>query len=333
LKTSAAPISRTTTQSLLALAAILITNSHLEPFYPSPLFAGDGLLGNSIFFMVAGLGVTLSALARRRLFIEYYWRRIIRIYPTVIIVVTVFILGLGGKWREWGWREYLATYLFPTPWAFVAHIMVYYVVLYPFLRAPSKRLFTVMLLLLAAAFAWIWIEHAPNGPRLVLGLLYPPVYYVFWFAMVVLGAWLAIGRNRFAISLKGQVAIFLLTFAIYLGLKVLFVTGRAAHFQFLLFVIDAVLVWLLAQIALSESVIAWIDRQRLLRNGIEWIGGLTLEIYTIQVFLSSRPELSHNIPFPLNIAAFWVLLLLAAWLVKAVVSRIQRQSPSRPAVA
>jgi peptidoglycan/LPS O-acetylase OafA/YrhL len=169
LKPTIPQVSRTGTRCLLALAALLITNSHLERFYPSRLFAGDGLLGNSIFFMVAGMGVTLSALGRQRSFPDYYWRRIVRIYPTVILVVTIFILGLGGKWREWGWRDYLATYLFPTPWAFVAHIMVYYVVLYPFLRAPSKRVFGWMLLLLVPMFACVWFRDAPTTPDLILG--------------------------------------------------------------------------------------------------------------------------------------------------------------------
>lgn len=321
------------TRLLLACATLLITNSHLERFYPSPLFAGDGLLGNSIFFMVAGMGVTLSARQKRRPFFEYYWRRIIRIYPTVIIVVTIFLVGWLGKWRVWGWRDYVLTYLFPTPWAFIAQIMVCYIVLYPFLLAPSQRKFGIALLLLVPAFAWAWAAHPQDSARLVLGLLDLSIYYVFWFAMVLLGAWLACGKMEAAGSVVPKLVWFALAFAAYVALKFLFVTGRVAHFQFLLFVLVALLVWLLARIAQSHAVTAFLERSRRTTRAIDWLASLTLEIYTIQIFLAERDDLSRRIPFPLNIVVFFILLLLLAWGVKYLATRVTGEARSRPAVA
>src|SRR5689334_8868152 len=130
MKAADSTVSRWTTQLLLCVAALLITNSHLEKFYPSPLFAGDGLIGNAIFFLVAGIGITLSATAHRRSFPEYYWRRIKRIYPTVILVVSIFAVLIEQEWRSWSWADWLRAYLYPTPWAFIAQIMAFYIPFY-----------------------------------------------------------------------------------------------------------------------------------------------------------------------------------------------------------
>ena len=45
---------RANTTAPMAIAAVLIANSHLERFYPHPWVAGDGLLGNALFFFTAG---------------------------------------------------------------------------------------------------------------------------------------------------------------------------------------------------------------------------------------------------------------------------------------
>lgn len=52
------------TFSLMGLAAVLIANSHLESLYPKHWMAADGLLGNTIFFVLAGYGIIFSQ--RRR---------------------------------------------------------------------------------------------------------------------------------------------------------------------------------------------------------------------------------------------------------------------------
>jgi peptidoglycan/LPS O-acetylase OafA/YrhL len=50
------------TRFLLFIAAVFVVNSHLEAFYPNPVLAGDGLIGYSLFFFVAGLGLALSGM-------------------------------------------------------------------------------------------------------------------------------------------------------------------------------------------------------------------------------------------------------------------------------
>jgi peptidoglycan/LPS O-acetylase OafA/YrhL len=75
---------------LQAVAAILIANSHLEGLYPRSWMAADGFIGNSIFFLLSGYGITISLLGREQTFVHYYVRRILRIYPVVWLVEIIF---------------------------------------------------------------------------------------------------------------------------------------------------------------------------------------------------------------------------------------------------
>src|SRR5262245_5871015 len=59
-----APARRVDTTIVRVLAMLLIANSHLEALYPRPWLAGDGLLGNSLFYVLSGFGLAASAEAR-----------------------------------------------------------------------------------------------------------------------------------------------------------------------------------------------------------------------------------------------------------------------------
>lgn len=322
------------TRVLLALAAILITNSHLEEFYPSRFFAGDGHLGNAIFFFVAGLGVTLSATGRRRTFVDYYSRRIRRIYPTVFLVATVFLLVLGSGWKTWALHDYLWNYLWPTQWAFIAQVMLLYVLIFPVVRLQSPRLFLYAALLLVLPFAYCWIKYVAATPRLALGTLPESIWYIFWFQMMLLGGWFAsrrqpaAGPSRMAALLPGCAALV----APYISCKFLFVTGQVTRGWFTLFILVPLIVLMLASIAQEQRVGIFLERNAWIRGPADWLGNHTLEIYTIQPFLVDKSALSRGVQFPLNIVAFWILLLLLAWLFHRAAQLISRQKRERPAI-
>lgn len=313
------------TRLLLALAAILITNSHLEKFYPWPLLAGDGLLGNSIFFMVAGLGITLSTRNKLRTFPDYYWRRIIRIYPTVLLVVTAFMLIPQRGWSSWDWPTFVTNYVWPTPWAFIEYVMVLYAFFYLLLKLNSARVFLWTLLGAFMPFGICWYLHPQADARLSLGTLHSSIWWVFWFQIMLLGGYLAL-RERAPPHVGRLFILFGISSAIYLGLKIAFVTGRIAHCHFLLFPVVLLIVYSVAEMAGAESIDhAW-KRIPAADSVVRWIGSRTLEIYVIQGFVAYRDDLAKGIPFPANIVVFWLVLLLIAALVHAVVSLIQRFS-------
>lgn len=88
------------TTALQCAASLLIANSHLEAFYPRPWMAADGLPGNSLFFLLSGYGLMRSAKRQDRSFGEYYSRRILRIYPALLLVVLVFQVASGMAWKS-----------------------------------------------------------------------------------------------------------------------------------------------------------------------------------------------------------------------------------------
>lgn len=70
--------SRRDTTLLLAISAAVIVNSHLDCFYPAgyAFLAADGLLGNSMFYLLSGYAIEASLSARRHGFWGFIGRRI-----------------------------------------------------------------------------------------------------------------------------------------------------------------------------------------------------------------------------------------------------------------
>src|SRR5262249_39759191 len=129
---------RVDTTLVRVLAMVLIANSHLEALYPRPWLAGDGLLGNSLFYVLSGVGLAASAAARGLPgFVPWYARRLLRIYPSLWLFLVGALLWtrppdvLGSiTLRAWIW---------PTAYGFIAIIVPVYALVYPVLRAQTAR--------------------------------------------------------------------------------------------------------------------------------------------------------------------------------------------------
>ena len=96
-RSNSSPVAET--KPLLFFACALIVNSHLEPFYPLSYLAADGLLGNSLFFFMSGFGIQSSALSHAKSFKDYALRRILRLYPSVIICMVIFDLLINRNFH------------------------------------------------------------------------------------------------------------------------------------------------------------------------------------------------------------------------------------------
>lgn len=87
------------TDFMRAAAALLICNSHLKQIYPHTWLAGDGLIGNSLFFFLSGFGIALSGKSLRLGFFKWYLRRVNRIYPACTLCTIFFVFIFGGQWH------------------------------------------------------------------------------------------------------------------------------------------------------------------------------------------------------------------------------------------
>lgn len=98
---------------ILAALAVLIEHSYVlsagtvdaTPF--RNLGKSMGEIGVDIFFITSGFLVTTSLLARKSA-IEFIWARVLRIYPALVVMVLLTVLGLGVFFTQLPLRSYIA---------------------------------------------------------------------------------------------------------------------------------------------------------------------------------------------------------------------------------
>ena len=321
----ALPAERVDYSALLkALAALLVANSHLEHFYPRAWMAGDGLLGNSLFFLLAGYGLVRSDLVRKRTFRAWMWRRLVRLYPTVLLVVAVLALGVDGGWRVWSWRDYLRELVWPTEFTFVQLIVPFYVVFFALLRARSRSVFTWGMILAGALYFAVYIPDAMRtASNDTLHLSSRPYFaHAFaYFQVMLVGAWLGATRDERVASWTRWLALAAASVA-YLVVKLAMVQGHFAREYVLLHALTFAWCLLAFECFRDRAIIERLRAAPRLWRATTFVGGLTLEIYVVHSFFAEYAWL-YSIRFPLNIVVFWAMTLPSAWLTWRVVSVIQ----------
>lgn len=91
---------------LRILAILLIVNSHIAAFYPTPKLAFGGHLGNSIFYLISGYGLALSF--HRNPITAWVWikKRFIKLLIPLILIL--FIINIGN-WQ--GFKDSIMDHL------------------------------------------------------------------------------------------------------------------------------------------------------------------------------------------------------------------------------
>lgn len=313
------------TVPLQCAAALLIANSHLESFYPQRWMAADGLLGNSLFFLLSGYGLMCSAARKRRSFWNYYQRRIVRIYPLLWVVVLVFELGVHGAWRTWGAREYAWRLLYPTQYTFIMLIMVFYAVFFFVCQLQARRSFEFLLACLAIPFSWLYLIDVLGSDfrSLQLGTRSPALWWVFFFQLMLVGgiiakqpavtATIARGRSWFFMGLLLG-AYVLLKFSMVRGWGIPGTSLPAAKLYALLFALTLGILCIGFRLACDPVIAGFLLKFYWVRTLVTLIGGLTLEIYLTHSFVADVPAL-QRLMFPVNVLAFFFVTILIAWLV------------------
>ena len=162
-----------------ALAVLLVTNSHLEAFYPLSFLADGGLIGLALFFAASGFGLAMSPRTRSTSFGTWMWRRLKRIYPAVLLTVLLLGVGANGFWRTWVAADYVKQFIYPTQYHFVAKIVAFYPIVFLVLRLGARvnrYVLTPFLLIAIALAAWPDVRELYANPvPLRTGQLAPPV--------------------------------------------------------------------------------------------------------------------------------------------------------------
>jgi peptidoglycan/LPS O-acetylase OafA/YrhL len=300
------------TTVIRVLAIVLIANSHLEDFYPFRPLAADGLIGNSLFFMLSGLGLSLSPRIGEGRFIAWNRRRLSRIYPSLWLTVLVGMVAIQGAWRHWAAWDLVRNLAWPTPYAFIAQIVAFYPAFYLLKAARNPKVEIGVMLGLAAPYA------AVSLVRYDLHVL----SWIFYFQVMLFGGLLARRVEGMGRDGRRAVAILAATMLVYLAVKLAMVTGRIPTHVAPLHALIYPILWGLLALCAAAPVQALARHPRLSR-GLGLLAGLTLEIYLVHDFVRKDPRVLM-LPFPVNIAAFWAATLPLAWVLSAASVRARR---------
>lgn len=301
------------TSLILAISAWVIFNSHLEVLYPLRWLAADGLLGNSMFFMVSGYGIHTSLSARPQSATEFAYRRFLRLYPAVVIAVLIRSVILWVPPFD-GWMASLGRYLWPTPFTYVQIVVPLYFVSFLFWKVASvhfsRLLGVVCSLTYLIGFSWDLARHRP-GAALVLGGVSWVVSAGFFGLAFASGA--AISNLRAGARFtRVRVAVICVLVVVYVGFKyTMVVLGRGAVAYPLLHALTLAVCGL-TLLTFGDPIVP----RRI--AGIPGLGAflvasgkLSLEIYVIHAVLLHWVGWAR-LPFPVSILALAAVTFVSA---------------------
>lgn len=291
------------------IAILLITNSHLDHLYPIPQLGTGGAIGNALFFMLSGYGLAMSWKRENRLFFQWYMRRIFRIYPSLILIIIIFNLLLGGTWQYWTFKDYITTFIWPTDAWFISALMVFYIIFFGILKLKNQNAFLAAVFILFIPYFYFYFTHVDLSHYTIEG----PSYFkwIFYLQIMLFGGYLAHNKDNVGLGDKGAMFLLIISLCIYYFLGYLFTQGQFARYQLMIHLLTFLIVFSTLKIAQSSLVIKRIMSNRIC-NYIVWlIAGLTLEIYLLQYFVYSNKYIQSLI-FPISIITFIIILLISS---------------------
>lgn len=281
------------------IATCLITNTHYNDVYPIKALAVGGLLGDVLFFIVSGF--VLAGPIKQK-FLPWYWKRIVRIYPTIIVGVAFYIITGYQTLGDFNWFE---AFIFPTFFVFTAAIILLYIPFYFVNKVKNKKnfLFICAGWLLLWAVAYIFFL---NKSTYEMNNTFNPMIAFPYFSSMLFGTYL----RKFEIK-KGkgiQIAIFEISSVVILVLY--FIATKIIRGNVKLYPAQ-----IIVQITLLAGIAFFVCAVYLLENWfrkcpawllmpINFIASLTLEIYVVQ-----KPIIKalSKMAFPIN----WILITAA----------------------
>lgn len=327
------PKAERSTVAVQAIATVLIANSHLEAYYPWSWMAADGLLGNSLFFFLAGLGLSRSWLRQPRSFGDFYLRRLLRIYPSLWCVCLIFDLGLLRAWHTWSVGEYFWRFLFPGDYNFIQVILVICVPFYLLLkiRKPKALEICFYFFLLGFTILALNVVRTVELSRLPLGSLDTKMWWVFFFVVMLLGGLCGLRPDwEKSVSFRRSAIGFGVGFAVYVVAKFAMVKGiklpggmSSANFFIILLLLTLVMVLMLVQAVVSPEFQKWLAAHPWIHQATVILGELTLEIYLVHAFLAHWERLAA-VRFPFNLVLFAIGTLILSWVVYRLANRLRK---------
>ncbi len=295
---------------LRALAACLITNAHYTGVYPTDIIANGGLIGDVLFFAVSGYCLCNIKLS----FPKWYGKRLWRIFVPVWLGTAVIILCGGYSWDSMSWLEW---FFYPTYYHFVASIVLLYIPFYFTMlcalrrdREKARRLIIAVLIGIAAVMVLVFLIFYDKTYYHIDVVREPFIRFLF-FESMLLGAYFRLNDEKLRNSLRlWHILGMLVSFVLYFISKLAFSKYQSlSKFQIVNQFLIFILLYFIFRVFIGldgklSGLPTWI------KKGINFVAGITLEIYIVQYALIAfiRPYFG----FPLNWFVITASILIAA---------------------
>jgi len=295
---------------LRALASLLITNAHYVNVYPTDLIANGGLLGDVIFFAVSGYCLCNVKLP----FAKWYWKRIYRVFPPVLIITLIYVLLGKYSLEEHGIFWW---FVYPTYYHFVASIILLYIPFYFFMRIDifNKNLLK-LIGIIACVWLFVYISFYDKSYYHIDKVREPMIRFLFMESMLI-GAWFRrnddILRNSFKLWYP-FVSVFLLVTYFISKVACSRIVGL---YPFQIINQGVIIILLFSLFLLASSLDDKFEKLPVgIRKAVEFLASTTLEIYLVQYVLIDL--FAEVYCFPLNWFIISASILLSAYLLKKI---------------
>lgn len=298
---------------LRALAAILITNSHYTGVYPINIIASGGLLGDVMFFTLSGF-VLINI---KENFVNWYKKRLIRIYPSIWIITLVYILLGFYTFENCSIGSY---FLYPTYYHFIASIVVLYIPYYLIAkndylrnRVPLIMLSTFIIQLIIYLFFYDKTYYHIDTVR-------EPMIRFLFFQSMLMGLYFRINHTKYLNNKNTSNWIFLtLALVVYFGTKLAFVRfEQISEFQIINHMILIISLYYMFK-SFSSANKYLVNLPQIVRKFSSFLAKITLQIYAVQYVII--PRFAHII-FPLNWIVITSLIVISAYILYLVGTKV-----------
>ena len=303
---------------LRALAAFLITNAHYTNIYPVSILANGGLLGDMLFFSVSGYCLYNIKLS----FIEWYKKRIVRIYPSLWIISIVYTV-IGFYYITYI-NSIFQIFIYPTKYHFVSSIMILYIVYFIVIKLKQKYKFITInyLIIFVAIIQLLVYIVAYDRTFYHIDTVYEPMIRFLFLQAMLIGAKFNEEKNKYMNKSSKSIVGVVILFVMYFILKICFVKFKAiSNWQIINQYIILTLLFFIFKLFISKeqklkniNIKAW--------NIVKFISSITLEIYLVQYEII--PRLEYFI-FPINFIIVTTTIVLSAYLVWIAKEKIFRR--------
>lgn len=308
------------------LAMLLIVNSHVKFIHPVGAIATGGMVGNSIFFLLSTYGLFLSAQRDKVNLITWYARRLLRLYPSIWIILTFVVVPYSLHNQAYAlalyhnsFGELLQLYFLPRdPFWFLEALIIFYIPTYFVIKSFTKKLLLSLLAISAVLYFGFYFTMLDLSS---FSIEEYPFKLIFYWSVMLFGVYMGSNSDNITYDgLKDVLCLALFAAGIYIH-KYFMQQSYYSSYQYVEHLLAFPMLYCLMKISKSPFIRKTLFSWPLANKGITFVGNSTLELYVAHVSLIPL-FVECRIDYPLNIVLFIAVSLLLTYVVKNVSKRL-----------